>query len=66
MKTVRLNLQNKLIENITQYPCLGLTISASGKFGHGIQKMNGQSKGLLYEILQGNLRRILLIHTVTT
>ena len=50
MKTVRLHLQNRVIENVTQYPYLGFTVAASGTISHGIQNIVDKAKRAWFPI----------------
>ena len=44
MKSVHLHLSKTRLGNVTQYTYLDFTISASGTFSHGIQKLIDKAK----------------------
>ena len=50
LKNLRLYLQNKLIENVTQYPYLGFIVAASGTLKHGIQNLVDKAKRAWFAI----------------
>ena len=52
IKNNGLKLNSIKIENVSSFPYLGFTISASGKFNHGIQKLIDKAQRAWFSILR--------------